>query len=146
MSVYCNSTTTSSPKCLLKYSEIFFFSKAGKINICFSFLQLSGLLSEKYVLKACLSHGKRLLPRNDDGYPHRILPDHSVSNPWNRERFNDKKGNKISKHSKNREHTFDFDQDLDGVQDDTEDIEEAALCPGGRLLRLNVSATEHVPQ
>ena len=112
MSVYCNSTTTSSPKCLLKYSEIFFFSKAGKINICFSFLQLSGLLSEKYVLKACLSHGKRLLPRNDDGYPHRILPDHSVSNPWNRERFNDKKGNKISKHSKNREHTFDFDQDL----------------------------------
>ena len=109
------------------------------------FLQLSGLLSEKYVLKACLSHGKRLIPRSDDGYPHRILPDHSVSNPWNRDRFNDK-GSKL--HGKNRDklQTFDFDQDLDGIQDDTEDIEEAALCPGGRILRLNVSGTEKMPQ
>ena len=102
--------------------------------------QLSGLLSEKYVLKACLSHGKRIIPVQDDGYPHRILPDHgSGSRSWDRDRFVDTGNNQ-----RNRE--FDLDQDMDGVQDDTQDIEEAALCPGGRLLRLNVSATESVPQ
>ena len=45
---------------------------------------------------------------------------------------------------RNRE--FDLDQDMDGIQDDLEHIEESALCPGGRILRLNVSATERVPQ
>ena len=117
--------------------------KSPPTNILHFSLQLSGLLSEKYVLKACLSHGKRIIPRIDDGYPHRILPDHSVSNPWNRDRYTPEGSNKL--HGKNRE-TFDFDQDLDGIQDDTQDIEEAALCPQGRLLRLNVSATEKIPQ
>ena len=52
--------------------------------------QLSGLGSEKYVLKACLSHGKRILPMKDDGYPYRILPDHgSDSRSWDRNRFVD---------------------------------------------------------
>ena len=45
---------------------------------------------------------------------------------------------------RNRE--FDLDQDMDGIQDDLEHIEESALCPGGRILRLNVSATERIPQ
>lgn len=103
-------------------------------------LQLSGLGSEKYIVKACLSFGKRVIPVKDDGYPHRILPDHgSGSRSWDRDRFVDTGNNQ-----RNRE--FDLDQDMDGIQDDTEDIEEAALCPGGRLLRLNVSATEQVPQ
>ena len=104
------------------------------------FFQLSGLISEKYVLKACLSHGKRIIPVKDDGYPHRILPDHgSGSRSWDRDRFVDTGNNQ-----RNRE--FDLDRDMDGIQDDTLDIEEAALCPGGRLLRLNVSATERDPQ
>lgn len=96
-------------------------------------------MTEKYILKACLSHGKRIIPRDDDGYPHRVLPDSSGSRTWDRDRFIDT-GNK----QRNRE--FDLDQDMDGLQDDTEDIEEAALCPGGRILRLNVSATEKEPQ
>ena len=56
----------------------------------FFLFQLSGLGSEKYVLKACLSHGKRILPMKDDGYPYRILPDHgSDSRSWDRNRFVD---------------------------------------------------------
>ena len=59
-------------------------------NFFFLLFQLSGLGSEKYVLKACLSHGKRILPLKDDGYPYRIIPDHgSDSRSWDRNRFVD---------------------------------------------------------
>ena len=109
------------------------------------FFQLSGLLSEKYVIKACLSHGKRIIPRNDDGYPYRKLSDQKSGNSRSWENRDRERISLLD--TNNREFgEFDLDQDLDGIEDDTEDIEEAALCPGGRLLRLNVSATERTPQ
>ena len=109
------------------------------------FFQLSGLLSEKYVIKACLSHGKRIIPRNDDGYPYRKLSDQKSGNSRSWENRDRERISLLD--TNNREFgEFDLDQDMDGIQDDTEDIEEAALCPGGRLLRLNVSATERTPQ
>ena len=114
-------------------------------NFFVFFFQLSGLLSEKYVIKACLSHGKRIIPRNDDGYPYRKLSDQKSGNSRSWENRDRERISLLD--TNNREFgEFDLDQDLDGIEDDTEDIEEAALCPGGRLLRLNVSATERTPQ
>ena len=109
--------------------------------------QLSGLLSEKYVIKACLSHGKRIIPRNDDGYPYRKLSDQKSGKSRSWENRDRERISLLDRETSNRDFgEFDLDQDLDGLQDDTHEIEEAALCPGGRLLRLNVSATEQTPQ
>ena len=80
--------------CQLDTYVLFSFTSLQKnlvnSNKYFFLFQLSGLGSEKYVLKACLSHGKRILPMKDDGYPYRILPDHgSDSRSWDRNRFVD---------------------------------------------------------
>jgi hypothetical protein len=116
-----------------------------EIELQLDHARLSGLGTEKYVLKACLTHGKRVIPRKDDGYPHRILPDHSTGQRnWDRDRDRDRVFDSSS--GRNRDREIDYDQDMDGIQDDTLDIEESALCPGGRLLRLNVSATEKSSQ
>ena len=86
----------AAPKELLCQLDMYFFpshlckKKACQFKRIFLLFQLSGLGSEKYVLKACLSHGKRILPLKDDGYPYRILPDHgSDSRSWDRNRFVD---------------------------------------------------------
>ena len=83
-----------------------------------SFFQLSGINSENIQLKACLSHGKRLIPTlaaHFDPYS----SDYPIPPPPPR-------GGQ-------------------GSEAREEDREEASLCPGGRLLRLNVSAAERVP-
>ena len=114
--------------------------------------QLSGLGSEKYVLKACLSPGKRVIPQLEDGYPGRrtLERKNKKLRSWeqrerDRERADwsgntNRMGNDIGE--KTRPFQHDHDQDLDGLQDESYEDEEAALCPNGRLLRLNVSATE----
>lgn len=81
--------------------------------------QLSGISSESIQLKACLSHGRRLVPTmasHFDPYSDRAL----------------QKGMMESVHTV-------------GVVPSTFDKEEASLCPGGRLISLNVTADEQVP-
>ena len=90
----CQSFIAALRNCCANLICTFFLHIFTKISCqlkqIFLLFQLSGLGSEKYVLKACLSHGKRILPMKDDGYPYRILPDHgSDSRSWDRNRFVD---------------------------------------------------------
>jgi hypothetical protein len=77
--------------------------------------QLSNINGEVLTVRACLSHGRRIVPNADDGYPDRykFSPDEN-RNP-------------------------------SGLKDKEDERLEAALCPGGRLLTLNVSAVERSP-
>ena len=88
--------------------------------------QLSGVKSELYTVKACLSRGKKIIPRLD---PDRDPLDQSNTNngqPVNsmgiNQNFNNEKPFLAGKSARDRE--------------------EALLCPGGRLLSLNVSGSE----
>ncbi len=100
------------------------------------------------MLKACLSPGKRVIPRLDDGYPGRrtFERENKKLRSWERDRDRDRdwsgNTNRMGNALGEKTREYDHDQDLDGMEDETYDNEEAALCPGGRLLRLNVSATE----
>jgi len=66
-------------------------------------------------IRACLSHGRRIVPNSDPGFPDRYKfnPDES-RNPA-------------------------------GIKDKEDERLEATVCPGGRLLTLNVSAVERAP-
>ena len=66
-------------------------------------------------IKACLSHGRRIIPTMEDGHPDRykFVPDENRNSA--------------------------------GMKEKEEERLEAALCPGGRLLTLNVSAVERSP-
>ena len=66
-------------------------------------------------MRACLSHGRRIIPSMEDGHPDRykFVPDEN--------------------------------RNLIGMKEKEDERLEATLCPGGRLLSLNVSALERVP-
>ena len=84
--------------------------------------QLSGISSETIHLKACLSHGKRLIPTlaaHFDPYSDFPLPPVPP---------------------------LTIETDPFSARDREEEKEEASLCPGGRLISLNVSADERVPK
>lgn len=76
---------------------------------------MSNIHGEVVTVYGCLSHSKRIVPVQGDGYPDRYKfnPDESRSLP--------------------------------SGKDKEEERLEAALCPGGRLLSINVSATERNP-
>ena len=95
-------------------------------SIKYIIFQLSGVKSELYTVKACLSRGKKIIPRLD---PDRDPLDQSNTNngqPLNNMGINQ---------NLNNDKPF-----LAGKS--ARDREEALLCPGGRLLSLNVSGSE----
>ena len=89
-------------------------------------MQLSGVKNELYTVKACLSRGKKVIPRLD---PYRDPMTQSASNIG-------QPGSGIGLNSGlNNDKSF-----LSGKN--PREREEAILCPGGRLLSLNVSGSE----
>ena len=93
-----------------------------RVSYFMFYSQLSGISSETIHLKACLSHGKRLIPTlaaHFDPYSDFPLP---PAPPMT------------------------IETDPFSARDREEEKEEASLCPGGRLISLNVSADERVPK
>ena len=86
---------------------------------------MSGVVNELYTIKACLSRGKKIIPRLDPG-----------RDPLTQSESNS--GQSSSNLGMNQ-----------GLNDNAylagknpREREEALLCPGGRLLSLNVSGSE----
>ena len=92
----------------------------------YDFLQLSGVANELYTVKACLSRGKKIVPRLDPG-----------RDPLTESETNSgQSGSNLGMNSGlNNENSY-----LSGKN--PREREEALLCPGGRLLSLNVSGSE----
>ena len=92
--------------------------------------QLTGVGSESIQLKACLSHGKRLVPTLSAHFdPYSDFPLSGTG-------LGGSSGSILSGGKG-------LGDGLVGAGNF--DKEEAALCPGGRLLSLNVTANERIP-
>ena len=98
----------------------------ASLTYLYDFLQLSGVANELYTVKACLSRGKKIVPRLDPG-----------RDPLTESETNSgQSGSNLGMNSGlNNENSY-----LSGKN--PREREEALLCPGGRLLSLNVSGSE----
>ena len=96
-------------------------------GLCF---QLSGSKSDLYIVRACLSRGKRIIPVID--------PDRSMS-PTQQTMYPDGGGRRDpGKPELNTDRILSRQEELER--------DEKLFCPGGRLLSLNVSGSERNPE
>ena len=93
------------------------------------YFKLSGVKSELYTVKACLSRGKKIIPRLDR---ERDPMMQSNSNSGSQPGGSNMGSSNIGINNDNL-----FPKGMNA-----RDREEALLCPGGRLLSLNVSGSE----
>ena len=93
-------------------------------------MQLSGVVNELYTVKACLSRGKKIVPRQDPGRDPLTQPESNSG----------QSGSNLGTIINGYDNLNSDNSYLAGKN--PREREEALLCPGGRLLSLNVSGSE----